>query len=141
MEIFYTLLSIQEAVYIILPYLYGGACIAIHGEMGAGKTTLVSHIAASYGIEQVSSPTYSIVNEYPLDNHVAIAHMDWYRLETAAEIIDAGILEYISSTQYITIIEWSERAPELLPAHCVHLYISMMDPDTRCLRLEVAKDQ
>lgn len=104
---------------------------AFFAPMGAGKTTLIACLCKKLHIEDaVSSPTFSIINEYELPNGERVCHMDWYRLSGAAEAIQAGVEERLLSTDRCWI-EWPERAPELLPEDTWYIRISVKDEDTR----------
>jgi tRNA threonylcarbamoyladenosine biosynthesis protein TsaE len=96
---------------------------ALHGEMGAGKTTFIKAICRALGVEEVmSSPTFSIVNEYLTKDGTAIYHFDFYRLEDESEAYSAGLHEYFDSDAYC-FVEWPERVPSILPSSTVHVHI------------------
>ena len=98
--------------------------------MGAGKTTLIAAIGRAMGIEQaMSSPTFSIMNEYEVKGKL-IYHMDWYRLESAAEARQAGV-EAAMEEADLSLVEWPEKAPNLVPEHAVVFNIEFIDPDQR----------
>ncbi|MFY7899738.1 MAG: tRNA (adenosine(37)-N6)-threonylcarbamoyltransferase complex ATPase subunit type 1 TsaE [Chitinophagaceae bacterium] len=84
-------------------------------EMGSGKTTFI-HALCNYlqVTDMVSSPTFSIINEYKSEQIGSIYHMDWYRLKNAQEAIDAGV-EDILLQNVFCFIEWPEKAPEIIP--------------------------
>ena len=85
------------------------------GEMGAGKTTLIKAICEKLNImDAVSSPTFSIVNEYTGDQGDPVYHFDFYRIEDPVEALDMGIEEYFSSGNYC-FVEWAEKIPMFLP--------------------------
>ena len=88
--------------------------ILFYGEMGVGKTTLIKEIAKRIGVdEMLSSPTYSIVNEYELEND-KLFHFDCYRLASEEEAMDIGIEDYLFSDHW-NLIEWPEKIENLLP--------------------------
>jgi len=98
--------------------------------MGAGKTTLIAAIGRAMGIQQgMSSPTFSIMNEYEAKGKL-IYHMDWYRLENAAEARQAGV-EAAMEEADLSLVEWPEKAPNLVPEHAVVFNIEFIDPDQR----------
>ena len=87
--------------------------LLFYGKMGVGKTTLIKEIAKKLGVNDVlSSPTFSIVNEYKLGKK-SLFHMDCYRLETVEEALDIGIEDYLDSDNW-KLIEWPERIENLL---------------------------
>ena len=97
-----------------------GDVIAFHGDLGAGKTCFIQGIANAMDIrEPVSSPTYTLINEYRAA--FPLYHMDLYRLAGPEEAFDLGLDEYIDGNG-LTVIEWAERTEELLPARTMHLF-------------------
>ncbi len=96
---------------------------AFHGDLGAGKTTFIKAICASLGVKDaMSSPSFSLVNEYLDENGNSIYHFDLYRLKSPEEAFEIGMEEYLYSGNYC-FIEWPERAEELLPEETVHVMI------------------
>jgi len=88
--------------------------ILFYGEMGVGKTTLIKEIAKRIGVEEmINSPTYSIVNEYELEND-KLFHFDCYRLESEEEALDLGMEDYLFSGHW-NLVEWPEKIENLLP--------------------------
>jgi len=95
-----------------------------YGDMGAGKTTLIKALCERLGTtENVTSPTFSIVNEYIGSSH-KIYHFDFYRLKNQSEALDMGYEEYFYSDAYC-FIEWPEKIPDLLPQHYVNINIKV----------------
>lgn len=93
----------------------GATVVAFEGEMGAGKTTLIRALGAALGVvDEVSSPTFSLVNEYRDGRGRPIYHFDFYRLETEDEARRIGAEEYFDSG-YLCLIEWPARVAGLLP--------------------------
>ncbi|MCW3070598.1 MAG: ATPase [Bacteroidetes bacterium] len=93
----------------------GQRVVAFYGEMGAGKTTLIKAICEELGVmSAISSPTYSIVNEYMSAKGVKIYHFDFYRLKNVGEAYDLGYEDYFYSKAYC-FIEWPEKIQELMP--------------------------
>ena len=98
--------------------------------MGAGKTTLIAAIGKAMGIRApMSSPTFSIMNEYLVQGKL-IYHMDWYRLENEAEARQAGVEAALEEAD-ISLVEWPEKAPNLVPENAVVLHIEILDPSRR----------
>ena len=88
--------------------------VLISGEMGVGKTTLIKELLSLYGVtDNVTSPTFSIINEYLIDNDEVIYHMDLYRIKDTAELENIGFFEYVKSRR-TCIIEWGEMIEELI---------------------------
>ena len=111
--------------------LKSGDVIALIGDLGTGKTCLTQGIARGIGIapdEVVSSPSYILINEY--DGTIPIYHIDLYRLETAAEIAELGLMEYMDSDG-ICIIEWAERMEHALPENHIRIDIRWEDENVR----------
>lgn len=95
------------------------AVIALHGNLGAGKTCFTQGLAQAAGVkEPVCSPTYTLISEY--QGTVPFHHIDLYRLCGPEEVLDLGFEEILESGG-ITVIEWAERAAELLPSVTVHI--------------------
>lgn len=100
--------------------LRDGNVLALHGDLGAGKTHFVQGIARGMGItEPVVSPTFTILNYY--DHEIPLQHFDFYRLEEASELAALGFDEYVQHG--VTVIEWSEKFPECIPHTAAHVYI------------------
>jgi len=92
-----------------------GWVIGLTGDLGAGKTQLVKGIARGLGIQaRIQSPTFALVNEYK-DGRLPLAHLDLYRLDTPAQVIGAGLEEYLHHPPGVVVVEWCERWPGLNP--------------------------
>ena len=109
--------------------------IALYGDLGAGKTTFSKALCAYLGVEDtVSSPTFSLINEYALDKTAGkanrIYHMDLYRLKSAEEALDIGLLDILYSENHC-LIEWPQVIEEHLPEDFVFLYIKAENTNTR----------
>jgi tRNA threonylcarbamoyladenosine biosynthesis protein TsaE len=95
--------------------------ILFEGEMAAGKTTFIKAICAKLGVEEhVNSPTFALVNEYATANGELIYHFDFYRIDTVAEALDMGALEYFSSGN-LCLVEWPSKVSEILPDEVVEV--------------------
>lgn len=130
----------------------GALVIALHGDLGAGKTTFVQGLARGLGVRaRVTSPTFVLINEYPAGHGLRLVHLDTYRLggpaggtahgaaadETTQDEAEAlGLLDLLDDPAAVVAIEWAERIAPLLPAD--HLLLEFHygpAPDTRRLRL------
>lgn len=96
---------------------------AFRGEMGAGKTTFIKAICRELGVaDNMSSPTFSLVNEYRSQNGEPVYHFDFYRIKNESEAYDLGYEDYLYSGFYC-FIEWPEKIPGLLPGESVQVEI------------------
>lgn len=110
---------------------------AFYGEMGAGKTTLIKSICRHLGYEgPTASPTFAIVNEYPLASGKRIFHFDFYRLRSEREALDIGLEDYLDSGDYC-LMEWPEKILNLLPADCVNIKIVAKSQKERIISIEI----
>ncbi len=108
--------------------------LLFQGAMGAGKTTLIKALCEQLGVgDRVSSPTFSLVNEYQSPSGT-IYHFDLYRIEQQQEALDFGIEEYWDSGAWC-FVEWAERIPSLLPASYTEVLITALDEHTRRLTI------
>jgi tRNA threonylcarbamoyladenosine biosynthesis protein TsaE len=104
--------------------------ICFRGDLGAGKTTLIKKICAKLGYSgEVSSPTYGLVNPYPIDNQDStIYHSDWYRIKDLDELYDAGIEDNLYAPNSIWLIEWPQVGMEILMGfHVVDIEINHLE--------------
>ena len=114
----------------------GNAFIELHGELGAGKTTLVRHLLRALGVQgRIKSPTYAVVEPYQVtrvqdDRPLAIWHFDFYRFNDPREWEDAGFRDLFSSPG-LKLAEWPEKAGALLPRADLVLRIEVRPDDTR----------
>lgn len=110
--------------------------ILFNGEMGAGKTTLITTLCKILGVEDAtSSPTFSLVNEYKTNDNQLVYHFDVYRLQSQSEALDMGIDEYLYSGNWC-FIEWAEKIPDLLPENHSIITISVLEDGKRILELK-----
>jgi tRNA threonylcarbamoyladenosine biosynthesis protein TsaE len=108
-----------------------------HGEIGAGKTTLIKEVCAAVGVvDSMSSPTFSIVNEYERKDHQKVFHFDFYRIKNEAEAVDIGTEEYFYSG-HPCFIEWAEKIPSLIPLKHAEVSIQVEDDLHRTIVLSV----
>lgn len=102
--------------------LLPGDCLALVGPLGAGKTTLVQGLADALDLPAdvpVQSPTFTVCNEYP--TRVPLLHVDLYRLEGLEEAEDIGLPERLADGVTLTVVEWADRVPALIPHHALWL--------------------
>lgn len=99
----------------------------LYGDMGVGKTTLVKSLCSMLDVvDVVTSPTFSIVNQYKRSNNKYVFHFDFYRTKNENEIFDIGYEEYLFSSSYC-FVEWPEKAEELLPNRFVKIEMKLED--------------
>lgn len=136
MEVIFTLEEIKEAAGTFTQVLEKHPVIAFHGEMGAGKTTFIHALCEVLGVtENISSPTFSIINQYLSLERRTIFHIDLYRLKDEAEAINAGVEDCLFSGD-VCLVEWPDRASGIFPNNTLHVYIAAINEHTR--RLEWA---
>lgn len=142
----YGLQEIDAVARRLLPQLLEHRVVALHGDLGAGKTSFTAALGKSMDTEdRVSSPTFSIINEYrfsgPSGKSGKVFHMDWYRLENETEAREAGVEAVLHDPEpALIIIEWPERAPGLLPPETLHLHFIPGDqPDLRELTVKTSQ--
>jgi tRNA threonylcarbamoyladenosine biosynthesis protein TsaE len=133
-----TLSELDTAAEKIIKFAADQKIFLFYGDMGAGKTTLIKSLCKTLGVtDNISSPTFAIVNEY----HGAknnIYHFDFYRLKTQTEALDMGFEEYLHSGNYC-FIEWPEKIPDLLPDNYISVSINAIDGNSRSLTIEHIK--
>lgn len=139
MKQLYNTHSVEETLHLGMEFaqrLRAGSVVAFIGELGAGKTHLIKGICQGLGVhEHVASPTFTIVNEYETIR-VKICHFDCYRLKSEAELRDIGFEEYIAGDN-ICLIEWADRAPNLLPQHRFDIHLQLgTDEHSRTITIE-----
>lgn len=104
--------------------------------MGAGKTTLIKEICKQLGVEDnISSPTFSLVNEYETKNGELAYHFDFYRITDEEEALDIGIEDYFYSGNWC-FIEWPENVENLLPLDAVEIHITILEDGKRNIQLK-----
>lgn len=130
----YTLAELPDIASMILENL-NSKTLLLYGEMGVGKTTLVKELAHKLGIlDSISSPTFSIVNEYVLPKD-KLYHFDFYRINDETELLDIGIEDYLE-TNYWKLIEWPEKISEhLLPQSRTVLKLTKNTDGSRTIQI------
>lgn len=110
--------------------------LLFYGEMGVGKTTLIKEICKQLGVlDNISSPTFSLVNEYQTKNNESIFHFDFYRIEEEEEALDMGIDDYFYNNDWC-LIEWPENVENLLPLEAVEIHLSVLEDGQRNIQLK-----
>ena len=124
--------DLREAASQLLDFAADERVFLFKGEMGAGKTTFIKALCERLQItDVVSSPTFSIVNEYHTD-HGPVYHFDFYRLKKESEAFDLGYEDYFYSGSYC-FIEWPEKIPNLWPEHYISVEIQEESDRTRTI--------
>ncbi|GAA3993277.1 tRNA (adenosine(37)-N6)-threonylcarbamoyltransferase complex ATPase subunit type 1 TsaE [Mucilaginibacter dorajii] len=127
--------KLPEAAKAIIEHAAGNKIFLFYGDMGAGKTTLIKELCKALGTtDNISSPTFSIVNEY----HTAkdkIYHFDFYRLKDQTEALDMGYEEYFYAGAWC-FIEWPGKIPDLLPERYSNISIRVLDDGARQITVE-----
>lgn len=138
MQFTYNLSQVPETAHAFWQAAGNATVIAFHGNMGSGKTTFIHALCdAKHVKDVVGSPTFSIINEYFFNENgkdKKIFHIDVYRLKDEQEAVQAGIEDCLYS-DHICLIEWPEKINNLLPPDTLHIYIDVVDTDTRKLRI------
>ena len=112
--------------------------LAFHGDLGAGKTTLIKAMGQVLGVaDAMSSPTFALVNEYRSGAGDPVYHFDLYRLKDAAELDAIGFSEYVDSGNYC-FIEWPQLAEELLPPGTLHVTLEEGANGVRLISLGIS---
>lgn len=114
-----------------------GDVICLDGDLGAGKTTLTQAIAEGLGVpakDYVTSPSFAIFHEY--QGRIPLYHMDFYRLTGVADIVDMGLDEYFFLSG-LTVLEWAERAGDLVPATRLKINLTIGPDDSRLLTCDL----
>jgi tRNA threonylcarbamoyladenosine biosynthesis protein TsaE len=126
----YTLIQIDEIAKQLLE-IAEHKIFLFYGSMGVGKTTLIKAIAEQLGVlDSVSSPTFSLVNEYRDNQNKPVYHFDFYRIEQEEEALDMGIEEYFDNNAFC-LIEWPEKIKNLLPLDAVSVHLTELADGTR----------
>jgi len=119
----------------LLKYTSGNRIIAFRGPMGSGKTTIIKAICRELGASnQVSSPTFTLVNEYKTSTGEQLYHIDFYRIKNHDEVFDFGIEEYLTAGSYC-FIEWPELVEGVLPAETIIVKITVHKNGQRILEI------
>lgn len=136
MELIFNLDEIAQAASLLVKSLGKRTVVALEGDMGAGKTTLVQSIGELLGVrDAVSSPTFSIINQYLTESGTTLYHIDLYRLKNESEAIGAGVEDCLYSGQ-LCLVEWPSRALGIFPPDTVQVKILVMGGQSRKMIIE-----
>jgi len=119
----------------------GGEVIALYGELGAGKTTLVMGIAEGLGVKKtITSPTFLLMRVYPARHEKikTLVHLDCYRIKNAAEISALGLEEYLGRDDAAVVIEWPEKIKKLLPRQMMSITLQSKQATNRTITIRYA---
>jgi len=117
----------------IIEVFHDKKIFAFYGTMGAGKTTIIKAICKYLGATDIiSSPTFTLVNEYKTSGGSSLFHIDFYRIKKQEEVFDFGIEEYLTG-DYYCFMEWPELIEDLLPSETVKIKITVDDDEKRLL--------
>ena len=101
--------SLKETLELLIPEVQEKTILGLIGDLGFGKTTLVSKLLGSFGLQMTSSPTFSLINPYRLANGLKVYHVDLYRLKNFEEIEASGFWDLFADEEAFFIIEWIDR--------------------------------
>ncbi len=132
----YSLSDIDKAVSFLKQVLISKRVLAITGSLGAGKTTLVSHLLKALGVQDpITSPTFSYVNTYNIIDGKKIHHFDLYRIGSVEEFMSSGFDEYLYDPEAIVLIEWPEVITDKLPKGTARIELDYDSIDRRKINL------
>ncbi|MBS1639024.1 MAG: tRNA (adenosine(37)-N6)-threonylcarbamoyltransferase complex ATPase subunit type 1 TsaE [Bacteroidetes bacterium] len=133
MEFVFTLKEIKTVAETIWEAYHTKKIWTFYAAMGSGKTTFIHALCEVLEVtETVSSPTFAIINEYESTIAGTIYHMDWYRLKNEEEAINAGVEDVLNSGN-LCLVEWPEKAAQLLPDDVLKITIELINENTRKL--------
>ncbi|HMU43259.1 MAG TPA: tRNA (adenosine(37)-N6)-threonylcarbamoyltransferase complex ATPase subunit type 1 TsaE [Ignavibacteriaceae bacterium] len=103
--------------------------VVLNGELGSGKTFFIKHLLKCFGVQNVSSPTFAIVNEYTAK--FDFYHFDFYRINKENELIEIGFNDYLVAENSVVLIEWGSLFPNLLPKKRIEISIRVTEEFSR----------
>jgi len=137
MELIFTLEEIHKAAQKLLAHIGVHKVFAFNGEMGAGKTTFIHALCEELEvIDTISSPTFSIINQYKTKSGETIYHMDLYRLKDEEEAVNAGVEDCLFSNN-ICLVEWPDKAPGIFPQDTLRITITILDSNRRKMQINL----
>ena len=137
MEIYFDFNEIEKTAKKFLKAIPGYKVFSFRGDLGAGKTSFITALCKVLGVaETVTSPTYSIIQEYKTNNNKTIFHIDLYRIKSKEEAVDAGVEDCLLSND-ICMVEWPEKAPDIFPANTIYTDIEILSDTKRKLIIKL----
>lgn len=128
--------DLPEAAQAVIDALDNRTVVAFRGEMGAGKTTLISAMLEQLGSsDSVTSPTFALINQYDTADGRPVYHFDFYRIDRIEEAYDFGYEEYFYSGE-LCLVEWPEKVEELLPENTMNIRIRVNGPTQRTIEID-----
>lgn len=139
MEIIFELHEIESAAAEFLRAMQNFKIIAFSGELGAGKTTFIKQLCKILGVtEEVSSPTFSIIQEYFSLENGAIYHIDLYRIKDEVEALNAGVEDCFEGDHWC-FVEWPEKAPKIFASDTVYVNLQILGESKRKMIVNLRK--
>lgn len=132
-EIIFDLYEIDEAAHRLLEVSKNQNILAFSGELGAGKTTFIAALCKAMGVkEQVTSPTFSLIQEYANADGLPVYHIDLYRIRGERDALEAGMADYLERG-CLCLVEWPENAPEVFPRNTLYATLTVINKNKRKL--------
>ncbi|MCW0482619.1 tRNA (adenosine(37)-N6)-threonylcarbamoyltransferase complex ATPase subunit type 1 TsaE [Gaoshiqia sediminis] len=126
--------GLKQAAKQLLEVFQDDRIFAFYGKMGAGKTTFIKALCRAMGsVDNITSPSFALINEYDTAGDEKIFHFDFYRIKDVGEALDIGFDDYIYSGQYC-FMEWPEKIEPLLPENLVEVHIEEISPTARQIK-------
>lgn len=136
-EIYFDYNEIERTAKKFLDTVAESNIFAFSGDLGAGKTSFISALCKQLGVtETVTSPTFSLIQEYKTNENKSVFHIDLYRIGSKREAIDAGIEDCLVSNN-ICMVEWPEKALEIFPAHTIFSSMDILSERKRKLIIQL----
>jgi tRNA threonylcarbamoyladenosine biosynthesis protein TsaE len=130
-EIYFDFNEIEKTAKEFLKATSGYRVFAFSGDLGAGKTSFITALCKALHVsETVTSPTYSIIQEYATIDNKTIFHIDLYRIKSKEEAMDAGVEDCLLSNE-ICMVEWPEKAPDIFPGNTIYSDIEILSDTKR----------
>lgn len=140
-NITYSPLETMELAMNLAQTLVGGEVLALHGDLGGGKTTFTKGLAEALKVvETVTSPTFVMLKNYPAklsqNQKIELVHIDAYRSDTIEDIKSVGIEDYLNRKDVVMVVEWAEKIMEILPYNMIEIIFKFIDNNTREIEIK-----